>query len=101
MKKSQFNHLTFSTHAEFSEWLSKHKHQTILLEDKGQDIQKIIIHETGEILDCDFCSGLYNGKFVNLEKIKAGEPIELWNDTKSDWDIMGGLVTEHVTSLKP
>lgn len=82
MKLAQFKNKTFSTNAAFLTWLGNNTSKKIALLDLGQDMQRIHIHESGEILHCDFQSSIYNGKFVNIDNIKIGQTLEIYEDGK-------------------
>ena len=56
------------------------------------------VHRTGEILHCDFCARVYNGRFVNVDEIKVGEPVLIYNNESSSYDIMHGLVVSDFTT---
>lgn len=98
MKKSKFRNKRFKSEEEFQVWLASELFKTIILQDKGQDMQNVDIHKSGEILNCDFQAGIYNGKFVNLAKLAVGEPLQIWNNVNGDgkWDVMGNLVIEEL-----
>lgn len=95
--KPQFLNKRFSTNKVFFNWLGETSKLKISFEDKGQDLQNMWVHSTGEILHCDFHARIYNGKFVNINEIKVGEPVLIYNDENSSYDIMHGLV---VSDLK-
>lgn len=98
-KKAQFKDVTFASTKAFNSWLKTNTSQILTLKDFGQDLQRIWIHETGEILYCDFQAAIYNGKFVNLETLKAGTPIEIWdvfNDGTKKFIEMKRLILEDV-----
>jgi hypothetical protein len=91
----QFNALRFETRDEWNNWLNIHKYKTIHLADMGQgDISIMVVHSTGEILDCDYHSKMYIGKFMHTKSLEAGVPINIWDGKK--WDIYANLVPEKI-----
>ena len=78
--KSQFRNLKFTSKEDFDKWLKENTFITIDLYDLGQDIQKIWIHKTGEILNCDFSSLIYAGKFVDTTKLNVGDNVHIWDE---------------------
>jgi len=48
--QSQFKEITFKSETEFNEWLEKTTHKKIFFKDKGQDLMKLWVSESGEIL---------------------------------------------------
>lgn len=85
---SQFKEITFRGEAEFNEWLEKTTYKKIFFKDKGQDLMKIWIAESGEILHANLQSSIWNGRFVNMENLEKDSFIQFWNNSKSEWDIM-------------
>ena len=83
---SQFKEITFKSEAEFNEWLEKTTYKKIFFKDKGQDLMKIWIAESGEILHANLQSSIWNGRFVNMENLEKGSFIQFWNG--AGWDIM-------------
>lgn len=75
----QFKELRFETEELFQEWLKATTAKVIRLEDLGQDMQVIHVHETGEILHCDWNSRIYNGKFMSNPEV--GKPLIIDGDT--------------------
>lgn len=91
MKKPQFKELTFKSQKEFDKWLSEKAKCQIDLVDFGQDMQRIYVHESGEILHCDFQESIYNGKFVdNIDKLEPGTCLVI------DGVEMGRLIIEQI-----
>lgn len=92
---AQFKEVRFSTMQEFQQWLDFHTKYKVDFEDRGQDLQQMSIHESGEILHCDFHANIYNGKFVKLP-IVQGQPIEVHHETENVYYPLYGLVVESV-----
>ena len=86
--ESKFKEITFKTEADFNEWLEKTTFKKIFLKDKGQDLMKLWISESGEILNANMQSSIWNGRFVNLETLAKNTNLCLWNKDKSEWDVM-------------
>lgn len=84
--QSQFKEITFKSETEFNKWLEKTTHKKIFFKDKGQDLLKIWIAESGEILHANLQCSIWNGRFVNMENLEKGSFLQLWNGL--DWDIM-------------
>ena len=49
----------------------------LILANLGQDVRKIWVAESGEILHCDIQAKLYNGKFVNMVELSEFCPLEI------------------------
>ena len=86
--QSQFKEITFKSEKEFNEWLEKTTHEKIFLKDKGQDLMKLWVSESGEILHANMQSSIWNGRFVNMETLAKNTNLCLWNNQTSEWDIM-------------
>lgn len=95
-KISEFKDLRFESQAEFDKWLMKKTHKKILLVDYGQDIRKMNIAKTGEIIYCDFLANIYKGRFVNLWNLNFGNAIELWDNEDQVYDTYPLMVIETV-----
>ena len=83
-----YKDLTFNSEQEFKEWLSNATYKKIFFKCKGQDLMMIHIAGNGEILHANLQSSIWNGRFVNKEKIKRDSFIEFWNTEKLEWDVM-------------
>ena len=94
--QSQFKHLKFKTDKELQKWLLKNSYRAIYLQSLGQDMEKIQIHKSGEILDTDFHSKLYVGKFINVDALRVDVPLQIWNDDESNWTIYSRLIPEEI-----
>ena len=86
--QSQFKELMFKSETEFNEWLEKTTHKKIFLKDKGQDLMKLWVSESGEILHANMQSYIWNGRFVNMETLAKNTHLCLWNNQTSEWDVM-------------
>lgn len=86
--ESKFKEITFKSEKEFNKWLEETTAKKIFLKDKGQDLMKIHIAESGEILHTNAQAAIWNGRFVNLETLAKNTNLCLWNSEKSEWDIM-------------
>ena len=86
--QSQFKEITFKSEKEFNEWLEKTTHKKIFLKDKGQDLMKLWVSESGEILHANMQSSIWNGRFVNMETLAKNTNLCLWNNQTSEWDVM-------------
>jgi hypothetical protein len=92
--EAKFKDLKFKSKVEMNEWLKKVTHKVIDLKDNGQDMQRIWVHETGEILNCDFHSSIYCGKFIDMKKLVVGNHLNIWDDEKKRYKIYQGLFIE-------
>jgi hypothetical protein len=79
----QYSELQFESEKKYKQWLMQNAHATLLLKDRGQDMQYMCIHKTGEILDVDFHKKLYIGKFINMNKMQVNNFVEIY-DEKTD-----------------
>jgi hypothetical protein len=92
--KPKYKELRFDSEASFKKWLDKTTSKTLRFQDMGQDLQRMHIAESGEILHCDFHANIYNGKFVNTEKLDWFVPVEILNNGK--FERMNGLVIDEI-----
>lgn len=84
----------FDTREEFEKWLVQTTYKKISFSDLGQDMQNIWVAKSGEILHCDFHGSIYNGSFVDLEKLEEFTPITIYyND---EWKRYMGLVVDSI-----
>ena len=101
--KPQFRDLKFATDEDFNVWLEKTHAKRITFVDWGRDLTDFWVVPSGEIIHSNLQTDIWCGKFVNLETVKVGEPIEMWmdwnsgTDTENDWKRMKGLIVESVT----
>jgi hypothetical protein len=94
--KSKFDKVFFKTIAEFEDWMSKMTFKKIHLEDRGQDMQLIFVHKSGEILNTDFNVSLYLGKFVDLENLDQGKCLRVYDKDLKEFDNYSGLVISKI-----
>lgn len=94
--EAKFKDLRFNSEAEFNEWLKEVTHTIIDLEDNGQDMQRIWLHESGEILNCDFHQSFYIGKFVDMQALKIGNPLKVLNKETSQYEVYRRLIIEAI-----
>lgn len=96
-KVPKYKDLRFNNKKQLEKWLDENRHCTIHLAGQ-QDMQKLDVHSTGEILNTDYHGGIYIGKFVNLDptELQKGQPLEIWEDDKG-WKPMFGLIIDDVT----
>lgn len=97
MKTPQFKHLTFKRKSERDSWIKKNTFFKLVLKDLGQDLQFMYVHETGEILQCDFQSEIYAGKFIDTTKIIPGRCLNIYDAEKSEFAFYSRLVIDSVT----
>lgn len=95
-KKPQFAGLNFLNLSAFKAWLKNHTWKIIEFQDLGQDMQRMYIHKSGEILHCDFHSQLYNGKFVNLDTLNIGEKLQTYSDKRGNYTTWTRLIIENI-----
>ena len=84
----------FKTKKEFSEWLANTTFKKLILSNLGQDMRKIWVAESGEILHCDFQSSFYNGKFVNMAELSEYSPLEILEE--GQWAVKMNLLVDEI-----
>lgn len=94
----KYKEITFSSKADFNEWLKKTTHVEVKFEDHGQDLLKMWIAKNGEIIHCNMQASVYNGLFVNLEALLEFTPIEIniYPNSPTSFERMGGLIVESI-----
>lgn len=100
--KPQFADIRFTSQEHLDKWLCRNTAVIVQFNDNGQDMQKMWVHSTGEILHTDMNSVIYSGRFVSVKTIEVGKPIQIWKETKFE-DYLGLIVkekTEHVCKLQ-
>jgi len=90
--------LKFNSKKEFDKWLKETTFKEIIFADFQQDLLKMWVAESGEILHCDFHSRLYNGKFVNIDELAEFTPLQIL--TNGEWERMNGLLIDEIKNLK-
>ena len=99
--KSKFKNLSFNNEDNFQEWLEKSTYMLITFQDLGQDMQTMYVHESGEILHCDFHSSIYNGQFVDIESdLSAKRPLILYNPNLELKTRYKSLIIDEIEKLK-
>jgi hypothetical protein len=86
--------------ADFEVWLNQNTAFTIYLENLGQDMTVLYIHESGEILHCDFHGKMYNGMFVNLDTLQPGKCVEMYIKDLGSFEPFVRLIIEEVEATK-
>lgn len=94
MKVSKFRNLKFKNEAKLNAWLKINTYFKIGLKDYGQDMLTIWVHETGEILNCDFHSRIYSGKFLDMGRLDVGNYINIWDNEKKRYNVYKKLIIE-------
>ena len=94
--KAKFKDLIFNSYKELNKWLKENTFKVITLKDYGQDMQKIWVHESGEILYCDFHGSIYIGKFIDMKKLVVGNHLNIWDDEKNRYIIYSKLFVEEL-----
>ena len=94
--EAKFKDLTFISEGQMLEWLETETNKVIELKDLGQDMQRIWVHESGEILNSDFHSSIYCGKFIDMEKLEIGNNLHIWDEENQFFEKYGRLIIEAV-----
>lgn len=84
----QFKELKFKTNPAFEEWLKKTTAKKVFFKDNGQDLLKIWVHESGEILHCNLQGVVWNGMFVNLDALAEGSKAQFWYSEYKEWVVV-------------
>ena len=80
--KSEFHSLRFKNSEDFDEWLKKTTDHTITFRDRGQDCLTWYIDAGGEVLHASLQAWIWNGRIVDLSKLRVGNNIETINFKK-------------------
>lgn len=91
--KPKYKKLRFKTEPEFKRWLNATYSHKINLFDAG-DISTIWVDAEGEILNCDFHGGIYNGAFIAMEHLHTNAPLSIY--LNGEWKVYAGLVAESI-----
>lgn len=97
MKKAIFKELTFKNKDEFDSWLNATTFKKITLKDLGQDMLNIWVHESGEILNCDFHWRVFTGKFIDMNKLKVGDNLRIWDEDEGGFVWYSGLIVKKLS----
>lgn len=77
---SEYKDMKFNSYGELDTWLNKTASYIINLLDNGQDLQKIWVHESGEILNTDFQGSVWIGSFIfGIKDINEFDFLLLYN----------------------
>jgi hypothetical protein len=90
--EAQFKDLKFNNYKRWHTWREKNTKYMIDFVDKGHDLSRFWVHETGEILDSDSNKDIYIGKFVDVNRIVKNEPIYIFDN--NTWIPYMNLVVE-------
>lgn len=69
--QSQFKEITFKSETEFNEWLEKTTHKKIFFKDKGQDLMKLWVSESGEILHANMQSSIWKREYFTAKAMQG------------------------------
>ncbi len=85
----QFKSKRFRSEKVFNVWLDNSTKYQIEFYDNGQDLLKIWVHSSGEILHCNLQSGIWNGKFINVHSIalKPTNYLEMYFEDRIGGDV--------------
>ena len=95
MKKAQYKNLKFDTPEDFDHWLQATYHCTVEFQDMGQDLLKIWLAESGEIIHANLQASIWNGCFANMTLLTEFTPISLQEG--DEWVRYDSLVIEKIT----
>lgn len=77
-------------------WLEKMTYKMITLQSKGQDMEQVAVAENGEIIYTDFNASIYIGRFIRLDKLEIGHPLQIYDEKEKAWRIYMGLIPEKI-----
>jgi hypothetical protein len=97
--EAQFKDLKFKTAGDFNTWLIKTANKAIRLDSIAGDMQSIYIHESGEILHCDFHAQIYNGRFIDMENLFIGSPLGITDNDSDKYTVMERLIPTEIRDL--
>ena len=89
----------FSDVQEFKKWLNKTTYKVVKFKDLGQDLLDMYIAKNGEIIHCNLQSYIYNGRFINMNKLKQSIPIEIFENGK--WVKKERLIIDKIINNDP
>lgn len=98
MLKPKYAEKRFDSEEEFDSWLAKTAFKKIMLDDLGQDMTKMYVAETGEVLHCNFHASIYNGRFINMAELSEFCPIEILEN--GQWVRKMGLLVNEIKSIE-
>ena len=70
--KPKFRHLKFASEAIFEKWLFENTYKIVEIRDNGQDLIKIWLHSSGEIIYANAQHSIWLGQFVDMSKLAVG-----------------------------
>lgn len=94
---STFKNKKFETEVEFYKWLDETTYKIIFFKDNGQDLLKLWISESGEIIHTNLQMYIWTGRFINLNTLKEDCYIQMWNTQLNEWVTMDFFVIDIVT----
>ena len=99
--KPKYVSKTFDSKKEFEKWLKDTTFLEIHFKDFGQDLTKIYVAKSGEILHCNFQANIYNGAFINVTEAELYDygPIQILEDGK--WRSKYWLLIDEVKKMQP
>ena len=92
--KPKYADKKFDSYEEYLAWLKKTTYKEIVFFDLSHDITKLLVATSGEILQCSFHESMYNGKFINMEKLEKSNTIEIYHGY--GWKKFDGLLVEKI-----
>lgn len=92
----KYKNIVFQTEAEYKKWLNTIDHYIVTLKDLGQDLQFMIVHFSGEIINCDFNDLIYIGKFVDVQKMEVNKPLQIYDQSINKFKTYCGLIVEKI-----
>lgn len=81
-REPQYKNKGFKNEEELNAWLEFTTEAQIVFEDDGQDFLNWYVDRHGEVLHSDLQGVIWNGKMVDLRKIKIGEFLPLQDGTE-------------------
>jgi len=77
MLTPKYKNKKFKSEQEFNNWLKQKTEIKIIFEDDGQDFLEWFVDKRGEVLHGNLQAFVWNGKMVDLTKIKIGKNLPL------------------------
>ncbi len=96
---AKYKELKFTSDDAFNAWLNKTAKKLIWFKDEGQDCICFWIDEHGEVLHMSYSqTSIWNGKFVNVETLKPGEPVQMYFEHEG-WRTLIKLTVDEIETL--
>jgi len=92
----QFKDLKFDSAEDLHKWLLENACYVVELVDFGQDLLKVWIHESGEILDCNAHQSIYVGKFVDTNLLVEGNCLWIYDDIEQKFMFYMRLIADKI-----